>query len=205
MPFGAPRKITRRKSRDSNNNKRRTQKVARLSLPLRYNLMNIPFKVRTATFDDYDAWHLLWMAYLDFYKIALPVGLDEITWQRLIDDQSQQHCLLCENPQGQVVGFAIFVFHRSSWAQTWNCLIEDVFVCATQRAQGIGRLLFEGVFAIAERQACYRTYWQTDRNNTTARKLYDQLGQVAEVVQYRRSDGNGADTGLTEMSSIGQQ
>ena len=145
------------------------------------------FLVRKSRSSDYEAWNFLWKAYLDFYNVTLPAGLDEITWQRLAGAESEQECMLCEDEQGQIVGFIIIVFHRSSWAQTWNCLIEDVFVSDSHRGYGIGRLLFDAVFEVADSRACYRTYWQTDRDNSAARMLYDKIGNLPDVVQYRRN------------------
>ncbi|MGF6546723.1 GNAT superfamily N-acetyltransferase [Paraburkholderia youngii] len=85
-----------------------------------------------------------------------------------------------------MTGFAIYLFHRSSWAATWNCLIEDIFVSEGERGQGVARRLLDKAFQEADIRACYRTYWQTDETNKRAQRLYETVATRAAVVQYRR-------------------
>lgn len=148
--------------------------------------MQRPGQTRPSRFEDYDGWHALWLEYLDFYGVRLAPGVDEATWRRLHLDGADHRCLLHENDAGAIDGFAVYLFHRSSWTDTWNCLLEDLYVACPARGRGAGRALLEGVFAHADRRRCYRVYWHTDRDNQAARALYDRVARVADVVQYRR-------------------
>ena len=66
------------------------------------------------------------------------------------------------------------------------CYLEDLFVTPEARGLGVGRALIEGVYAEADLRGADRTYWATQEQNATARKLYDSIGTLTEFVQYRR-------------------
>jgi len=61
-----------------------------------------------------------------------------------------------------------------------------VFVASDARGQGVGRALIEATYVEADRRGATRSYWATQENNATARRLYDQLGQLTSFVQYQR-------------------
>ncbi|HEX3868946.1 MAG TPA: GNAT family N-acetyltransferase, partial [Pirellulales bacterium] len=94
--------------------------------------------------------------------------------------------LIAIDEEGQAVGIAAMVFHRSTWSVNWYCYLEDLFVAPGTRGLGVGRALIEAVYAEADRRGADRTYWATQDHNATARKLYDRLGTLTEFVQYRR-------------------
>jgi GNAT superfamily N-acetyltransferase len=130
-------------------------------------------------------WLDLWRAYLDFYGVSLRDEVTAATWARVTDPASGHHCLIHQGHTGRVAGFVIYFFHRASWTDGWNCCIEDIYVAADARRGGIGRALMKAALAQARARDCYRVYWQTDRDNKAARRLYDELGRMADVVQYR--------------------
>ena len=144
------------------------------------------FVIRPAVSDDFHHWQPLWQAYLRFYETSIDDETTVTTWNRITSPDEDHKCLICDDKSGQISGFAIYLFHRSSWATTWNCLIEDVYVKEGSRGNGIASRLIETIFSDADKRSCYRTYWQTDQNNIEARRLYEKLGRLAPVVQYRR-------------------
>jgi GNAT superfamily N-acetyltransferase len=131
------------------------------------------------------AWRELWQGYLDFYGVRLRPEVTASTWARVTADDGDHRCLVHEDATGMVRGFTVYLFHRASWTDTWNCCIEDLYVAPGARGHGIGRTLLQAVFADARLRRAYRVYWQTDRANTAARRLYDTVAEVADVVQYR--------------------
>jgi GNAT superfamily N-acetyltransferase len=133
----------------------------------------------------YAQWRPLWDAYLDFYGVQLRPEVTEATWRRLLAPDSDHKCLVHHDDAGAVTAFVIYLFHRSSWTDTWNCYIEDLYVASHARGRRIARRLLDAVFQDADARKSYRIYWQTDRGNEAARRLYDQVADVADVVQYR--------------------
>ena len=63
------------------------------------------------------------------------------------------------------------------------------FYDATYRGQGIGRALIDDLIAITKANGWSRLYWHTDRDNATARKLYDTYAPEDGHVRYRLKFG----------------
>lgn len=134
---------------------------------------------------DYDQWNQLWQGYLIFYKTTLSQQQTALTWGRLLDPQFGIHALVAEL-DGQVVGFAHYSFTHSTWAENRNVYLEDLFVDASARGQGLGRLLITSLNEIAKAEGGREVYWETHNENQVARKLYDSVGQLSEFVKYSR-------------------
>ena len=99
---------------------------------------------------------------------------------------AQSHVrLIVAEVEGQLAGFAIHHFHDSTWVKTPDCYLEDLFLDATYRGQGIGRALIADLIAITKAKGWSRLYWHTDRDNATARKLYDTYAPEDGHVRYR--------------------
>jgi GNAT superfamily N-acetyltransferase len=141
-------------------------------------------EVRPLEAKDFDQWLVLWNGYLDFYSENLPDGLTELSWQRIIDADFNLHGFGAFAAD-QLVGIVHFNFQNSTIAKNGFVLLEDLFVSGDVRGKGIGRALINAVKSAAEVAGCSRLYWDTDRTNETARKLYDTYVQEAGKVQYR--------------------
>lgn len=147
--------------------------------------------VRALTSDDYARWRHLFRGYVEFYEAHVPDNVIDLTWQRLIANADGMTGLVSVDGAGLITGFAVAVFHRSTWSPTWYCYLEDLFVDPACRGHGIGRALIDGVYREADVRGATRTYWVTANTNQDARALYDRVGHFAPFVQYRRE----ADTG----------
>lgn len=142
-----------------------------------------PF-IRDATAADEAAWRGLWAQYLAFYKVELADDVTAHTWARILDPSSRVAMRVAE-VNGVLAGFAIHHFHDSTWVKTPDCYLEDLLLDATYRGRGIGRALIDDLLAIATAKGWSRLYWHTDRDNATARKLYDTYAPEDGHVRYR--------------------
>jgi GNAT superfamily N-acetyltransferase len=142
--------------------------------------------VRLVASEDKGAWLSLFRDYIDFYEETVSENVIELTWRRLMMQDSGMMALIAEDETGQAVGIAALVFHRSTWSPTWYCYLEDLFVSSAARLKGVGRALIEATYAEADRRGATRVYWSTQAKNATARRLYDEVGHLTEFVQYRR-------------------
>lgn len=140
--------------------------------------------IRDATAADEAAWQRLWDKYLAFYKVELADDVTAYTWARILDPSSRVAMRVAE-VEGSLAGFAIHHFHDSTWVKTPDCYLEDLFLDATYRGQGIGRALIDDMIAITKAKGWSRLYWHTDRENATARKLYDAYAPEDGHVRYR--------------------
>ena len=104
--------------------------------------------IRPVRQQDYPAWKPLWDGYNAFYgrkdETALPDEITQTTWQRFFDPAEPVFALVAER-QGQVVGLAHYLFHRSTTRIELTCYLQDLFTLQSERGKGVGRSLIEAV------------------------------------------------------------
>ncbi|MGH8673388.1 MAG: GNAT family N-acetyltransferase, partial [Burkholderiales bacterium] len=93
---------------------------------------------------------------------------------------------LVAEAQGQIVGLAHYLFHRSTTRIEPTCYLSDLFTVQSQRGQGIGRMLIEGVYAQAKAAGVTRVYWQTHESNAAGRLLYEKVAKHHGFIVYSR-------------------
>jgi ribosomal protein S18 acetylase RimI-like enzyme len=135
---------------------------------------------------DRSQWDGLWQGYLTFYEQELTAKQTELTWQRLIDSTFDMHGLVLEL-DGELVGLAHFSFTHSSWTENRDLYLEDLFVSSTVRGQGLGKALIMTLDGIAGQEGSRKIWWETHRDNQTARRLYDSVAELSEFVKYTRA------------------
>jgi GNAT superfamily N-acetyltransferase len=138
--------------------------------------------IRPITVADKNRWLDLYKQYIIFYKSTLPDEQYELTWQRLNSDFNING--LIAELDGQVVGFAHYIFRPSTWAENDFCYLEDLFTDPALRGKGVGRALIKELEKIALGRGSKRLYWTTAPDNETARKLYDKVA-ITDRVQYK--------------------
>lgn len=145
--------------------------------------------VRSVARADHDAWLTLWDGYNAFYgragATALPGEVTAMTWSRFFDAYEPMHALVAE-ADGQLLGLAHYLLHRSTIRIEPSCYLQDLFTVPAARGRGVGRALIEAVYARAREAGCPRVYWQTHEGNATAMALYDKLAERSGFVVYRR-------------------
>ncbi|MBJ8506237.1 GNAT family N-acetyltransferase [Acinetobacter seifertii] len=135
---------------------------------------------------DYSQWEKYWLAYQNFYQVSLPLQVTKITWDRFFNEKEPVYCAVAKQDE-HVLGIVHYVIHRSTWAESNYCYLEDLYVSPEARGQHIGKQLIEYVQKQAIEQNCDRLYWHTQETNHTAQKLYDWIAQKPGVIEYRMS------------------
>lgn len=151
--------------------------------------MCISLTIRSVTRQDFDQWLPLWEGYNAFYgrsgATALPAEITQMTWARFFDAYEPVHALVAES-QGQLLGIAHYIFHRSTTAIEPSCYLQDLFTNEASRGRGVGKALINGVYERASNAAAARVYWQTHETNLTAIKLYERMAERSGFVVYRK-------------------
>ncbi|GAB5358630.1 hypothetical protein AAMO2058_000475100 [Amorphochlora amoebiformis] len=152
-------------------------------------------KIRPIVLEDRKQWQKLWDGYLKFYEKELSQEITNSTWKRMLDP-SEKHLnaivaeIKVDNISGgstELVGFATYVLHLSTWSITPYCYLEDLFVSKNARGLGVGRKLIEELYRTADKEKWGRVYWATTESNYRARSLYDKLANKTDFIQYRRT------------------
>jgi len=138
--------------------------------------------IRPIAASDKERWLDLFKQYIVFYKSSLSDEQFELNWQR-INSEFNINGLVAE-VDGNVVGFAHYIFRPSTWDKNDFCYLEDLFVDPTIRSKGVGRALITELESIALAKGSKRLYWTTAPDNETARRLYDKVA-ITDRVQYK--------------------
>ncbi len=144
--------------------------------------------IRPVEPSDFDQWLPLWDGYNAFYgregETALPRTVTDITRARFFAAGEPVQCLVAES-EGQLIGLAHYIFHRSTTTIADTCYLQDLFTAPQARGQGTGRALIEAVAEKARDHGCSRLYWHTHHSNAQARRLYDVVGRDSGFIVYR--------------------
>jgi GNAT superfamily N-acetyltransferase len=132
---------------------------------------------------DYAAFLPLWQAYLRFYEQDLPPEVSARTWERFFD-ALEPMSVLAAVEDGQWLGFATLINHRSTWALRHYCYLDDLYVIEAVRGRGVGRALIEAAADLARAQGAQRLYWVTNKANHTAQALYEKVATQSGILQY---------------------
>ncbi|MBS2003529.1 MAG: GNAT family N-acetyltransferase [Candidatus Obscuribacterales bacterium] len=135
--------------------------------------------------EDRSRWTELWTAYLRFYKTNLPADVFDSTWERMLSKSGTlRGAGVRATESGPLLGIVHYLMHESAWTPKQMCYLQDLFVDADVRGQGLARLLIETVAQRAKDLDCYRCYWLTQESNAQARILYDKVGRLSGFVRY---------------------
>ncbi|MEM6903267.1 MAG: GNAT family N-acetyltransferase [Pseudomonadota bacterium] len=144
--------------------------------------------IRPLAADDFEAWHVLWRGYNDFYRADVPDDVSRRNFTRLVEQRDGLMGLLALDTNGTPIGLAHLVFHPSTWVDGVYCYLEDLFVDRSARGTGAAKALIEEIYRIAdERGDVGRVYWTTQEFNAPARSLYDQVAKRTSFIRYQRS------------------
>ncbi|HYU16881.1 MAG TPA: GNAT family N-acetyltransferase [Candidatus Acidoferrum sp.] len=148
------------------------------------------FVIRSPRPEDLAGWKPLWDGYNAFYGRAGETGLSpeitRVTWQRFFDTDEPVHALVAE-ADGELIGLAHYLFHRSTIRIEPTCYMQDLFTAEASRGRGVGRALIEAVYERARSAGSARVYWQTRENNATARRVYDQVARWDGFIVYGKN------------------
>jgi GNAT superfamily N-acetyltransferase len=142
------------------------------------------FTVRAIARSDREQWAPLWRAYLDFYRTPESAEVTDATWSRIFDPLEPVHGLVAARGDA-LIGFAHFLFQRSTWLVNARCYLQDLYVSPMERSGGVGRALIGAVAAAAREAGAANVYWNTHETNATARRLYDAIAERTGFIQYR--------------------
>jgi GNAT superfamily N-acetyltransferase len=147
------------------------------------------FRVREAAASDFGQWLKLWDGYNAFYgrtgATALPREITDTTWARFFDPAEPVHALVAES-DGELIGLAHYLYHRSTTALRPTCYLQDLFTSEAARGRGVATALVDRVAEAAKRAGSQRVYWQTHETNAVARRLYDEIAEYSGFLVYRR-------------------
>jgi GNAT superfamily N-acetyltransferase len=82
---------------------------------------------------------------------------------------------------GREVGFALYGFRYASFTGQPSLWLDDLYVEAAMRSQGVGSALMKQLMQVAQAHDCTHLAWTADDRNTRGLKFYHRLG--AEIIE----------------------
>ena len=138
---------------------------------------------------DRAQWEALWAGYNAFYgrsgPTALPAAVVETTWRRFFDAAEPVHAIVAAR-NGQLVGLAHYLFHRSTIQIQPTCYLQDLYTAEQSRGSGVGGNLILAVYDRAQAAGSPKVYWQTHETNRTAMRLYNKVAERSGFIVYRK-------------------
>lgn len=142
--------------------------------------------IRKLVPSDREGWQALWRGYQGYYEADLSDDEDRL-WLALLRPPSQgPFALVAQDGDGSLVGLAQYLFHGTTWSAEPRCYLNDLYTAHEARGKGVARALIEAVYAAADEAGAAQTYWLTQDFNTTARQLYDRVGNLTPFIKYSR-------------------
>lgn len=146
--------------------------------------------IRPAIAEDVPAIFQLIRALADYEQLSHEVvGRPEALYEHLF---GQQPCIqtIVAVSDHQVVGFALFFIHYSTFLTCPGIYLEDLFVLPDYRGQSIGKSLLIYLAKLAKAEGYGRLEWSVLDWNTPAIKFYQRIGaQLIEDVRICRVTG----------------
>ncbi len=133
---------------------------------------------------DHADWAPLWEAYLIFYQAAMPEATTRLAFARLIDPAEPMGGFIARESSGAARGIVHWIDHRSCWTPGDYCYLQDLYVAAELRGQGVGTGLIETVADAARKRGCSRVYWITHETNKIAQGLYNKIAERSGFIQF---------------------
>ena len=127
-------------------------------------------------------WAPLWAGYLTFYEHELSEEQTDLTFARILDPDYPMFGAIARDETGRAIGIVHWLTHASTWSDAPYTYLEDLFVAPDVRRSGAGRALIDHVLEWTRNQGLPKVYWQTARDNATARSLYDTIASNDFVV-----------------------
>lgn len=140
--------------------------------------------IESAEQKDYASWLPLWINYQTFYRTIISDEVTKLTWERFFTPSEPVYCAVAKY-DGKIVGLVHYLFHRSTWAKSNYCYLEDLFVSEDVRGQHIGKQLIEDVQQQAKKHHASRLYWHTHETNLRGQRLYDWVAKKSGMIEYR--------------------
>ena len=130
--------------------------------------------IREIQLKDKERWEKLYKGYADFYKVEMNNEILQNVWNWLNDNNHELKGIGYEIDR-KIVGIAHYRKLLSPLKGKYIGYLDDIFVDPKYRGQKIGRKLLNKIKEISKANDWNLVRWQTDEDNSTAKKLYDKV------------------------------
>jgi GNAT superfamily N-acetyltransferase len=135
-----------------------------------------PLRIGPVTEEQYETLVPMIAAYQGFYKTEDIRDERNREFFRRFLAPSEDGMLIGAWRGDLLVGYACLYWHFSSTRAVETVLMNDLYVEAEARGEGVGRALIEAAAKVARERGSPILEWSTSPDNATAQRLYDSTG-----------------------------
>lgn len=147
--------------------------------------MEPPLRIEPVTQAQFESLLPLIAAYQRFYEVEEIDDERNRTFFARFIAPSDDGLLLGAWRNDELLGYACLYWHFTSLVPAETVLLNDLFVIAEARGEGVGRALIEASATVARKRGAHHLEWATAPDNKTAQHLYDATGAARSTwVEY---------------------
>ena len=139
----------------------------------------MPFNIRLATENDFEAIHSLNKEFAQFIKTPEKF---RISLEQMKEEQAHFRCLVVENQTEGIIGSATTFIVWYSWMGK-SLYLDDLFIVEKYRGNGLGSQLIDAVISVAKEEKCKKVKWQVSKWNKHAIEFYKKKGAEIDDVE----------------------
>jgi len=128
--------------------------------------------IRNATPEDVPAIHALIVELAIYEREPQAVVTTPLSLKSDLFEAQRCHALVAEQ-DNEIIGFALYFYAYSTWKGR-TLYLEDLYVKASKRTNGVGQQLFDAVVQIAQKEGVKRMDWQVLSWNQPAILFYQK-------------------------------
>lgn len=102
--------------------------------------------------------------------------------ERMMEEKEFFHGFVAETEAQQIVGYATYFFSYHTWIGK-SLYMDDLYVRASFRKQGIGKQLLNTVINFAKISGCHKVRWQVSDWNKNAQDFYKKMGAEIDNIE----------------------
>jgi len=130
--------------------------------------------IREIQLKDKERWEKLYKGYADFYKVEMNNKILQTVWDWL-NDKSHELKGIGYEIDGKIIGIAHYRKLLRPLKGKYIGYLDDIFVDPEYRGQKNSKKLLNEIKEISKTNGWNLVRWQTDKDNFTAKKLYDKV------------------------------
>ena len=139
--------------------------------------------VRPLDREDKQGWLELWQAYLEHYGENASAHLTFSTFDRLVNREHPLSGRIALSGT-DVIGFAHYFVHDSTWHTRETCFVEDVYVDAAYRRRGVARKLVDDVARVAGTNSWGRLYMSVPGTDERAISFFRAVAEETDWIVF---------------------
>ncbi|CAN5161187.1 GNAT family N-acetyltransferase [soil metagenome] len=140
---------------------------------------------RTGERDRAD-WERLWSQWQAHMHGTVPQAVTDRTWTMLCDGASGLHALIARDDEGAALGFAHVSLTPFAWTGSQIMFLQDLFVAAGARSDGVGAGLLRAVYSLADKLGATQVFWMVDEADARLQAFYARHAVRTPYLRYMR-------------------